>query len=171
MTDIINKVAESGLVTINLEEYVAKGPRTAFDIAPLLVEGLLLREKDFRAFVESHDWSAYQDHYVALYCSTEAIVPQWAWMLLTVALAPYAAAVVAGDLQQLEIQLFEERLAALQSEDFRDRRVVIKGCGDIPVPLQAYLTLTRKLFPVVKSILYGEPCSTVPVFKRAGASR
>ena len=169
MSEIINKVAESGLVTINLEEYYPEGERVAFDISPLLLEGLLLREKDFREFVAGHDWSAYAGKYVALYCSTDAIIPQWAWMLLTVALQPFALKVVVGDLAQLDVVLFEELISALSVEDFRDRRIVIKGCSGKPVPLQAYLSLTAKLRPVVKSIMYGEPCSTVPVYKRAKA--
>lgn len=167
MSEIINKVAESGLVTINLEEYYPEGERVAFDIAPLLVEGLLLREKDFRAFIAEHDWSAYTGKYVTLFCSTDAIIPQWAWMLLTVSLQPYAKKVMVGTVDQLNAFLFEEQLSTIQPEDFRYCRVVIKGCSGKPVPVQAYVSLTARLKPFVKSIMYGEPCSTVPVFKRS----
>lgn len=166
MSEIINKVAESGLVTVNLEEYYPEGERVAFDIAPLLLEGLLLREKDFREFVSGHDWSVYTGKYVALFCSTDAIIPQWAWMLLTVSLQPYARKVITGNTAQLDVILFEEIISSLPVEEFRDRRIVIKGCSGKPVPLQAYLSLTARLRPVVKSIMYGEPCSTVPVYKR-----
>ncbi len=166
MSEIINKVAESGLVTINLEEYYPEGERVAFDIAPLLLEGLLLREKDFRAFLAEHDWTAYTGKYVALFCSTDAIIPQWAWMLLTVSLQPYAKKVIIGTTEQLEAFLYEERIHSIHAEAYRDCRVVIKGCSGKPVPLQAYISLTALLKPFVKSIMYGEPCSTVPVYKR-----
>lgn len=166
MSEIINKVAESGLITINLEEYYPEGERVAFDMAPLLVEGLLLREKDFRTFISEHDWSVYTGKYVALFCSTEAIIPRWAWMLLTIALQPHAKKIVMGTVSDLEAMLFEEVVQQLPVEDFRDCRVVIKGCSGKPVPVQAYVSLTARLMPFAKSIMYGEPCSTVPVYKR-----
>lgn len=166
MSEIINKVSESGLVTINLEEYYPEGERVAFDIAPLLVEGLLLREKDFREFIANHPWENYSGKYVALFCSTDAIIPQWAWMLLTVALEGSAKKVVVGSITALESFLFEAVINQIPVEQFRDVRVVIKGCSGKPVPLQAYVALTARLKPVVKSIMYGEPCSTVPVYKR-----
>ena len=169
MSEIINKVAESGLITIDLEAYYPEGERIAFDMAPLLVEGLLLREKDFRAFIAEHDWSTYKEKHVALFCSTDAIIPRWAWMLLSAALQPFAATVVFGNAETLENVLFESFLSQLNPEDYRDQRVVIKGCSHKPVPVQAYVKLTALLLPVVKSILYGEPCSTVPVYKRPKA--
>jgi hypothetical protein len=169
MSEILNKVAESGLITIDLEAYYPEGERIAFDIAPLLVEGLLLREKDFRAFIAEHDWSTYKGKHVALFCSTDAIIPRWAWMLLSVALQPFATTVVFGNAETLENVLFESFLSQLNPEDYRDQRVVIKGCSHKPVPVQAYVKLTALLLPVVKSILYGEPCSTVPVYKRPKA--
>jgi hypothetical protein len=169
MSEIINKVAESGLITIDLEAYYPEGERIAFDMAPLLVEGLLLREKDFRAFIAEHDWSTYKGKHVALFCSTDAIIPRWAWMLLSAALQPFAATVVFGNAETLENVLFESFLSQLNPEDYRDQRVVIKGCSHKPVPVQAYVKLTALLLPVVKSILYGEPCSTVPVYKRPKA--
>ena len=168
MEGIVNRVAQSGLVIIDLEEWYLAGERTAYDISPLLIEGLLLKEQDFRAHINAFDWSVYSGKHVALYCSTGAIIPQWAWMLLAAALQPYAQTVVYGNLETLETLLFSRMIDRLDVEQYRNRRVVIKGCSHRPVPLQAYVALTTMLKPLVKSILYGEPCSTVPVYK-AGA--
>ncbi|MBK9318208.1 MAG: DUF2480 family protein [Bacteroidetes bacterium] len=167
MSEIVNRVAQSGIVTIDLEELFPAGERVLFDISTQLVEGLLLREKDFRDFIANHAWKEYSGKHVALFCSTDAIVPRWAWMLLSSALQPFAATVVVGNAETLETELFRRMMEQLNPEDYRDQRVVIKGCSHRPVPLQAYVALTAKLQPVVKSILYGEPCSTVPVYKRA----
>jgi hypothetical protein len=167
MDEIVNKVAQSGLVTIDLEEWYPAGERVLFDISSLLIEGLLLREQQFRDFIAQHDWSQYKGKHVALHCSTDAIIPQWAWMLLSAALSPFAATVVVGELTELESYLFSRVLSRIDPELYRDQRVVIKGCSNKPVPLQAYAELTALLRPVAKSILYGEPCSTVPVFKRS----
>jgi len=153
-------------MTIDLSEFYVTGERVLLDIKPLLIEELLLREKDFREYVKTNNWSEYKDKFVALTCTNDAIIPVWAYMLLATALQPYAARIVFGNLEALEMELFREQLSKIDSESFRDQRVVIKGCGDIPVPVSAFVELTRKLQPVVKSIMYGEPCSTVPVFKR-----
>ena len=166
MDEIINKVANSGLVTIDLEELFPVGDRVAFDIKPILIEELLLREKDFREFVKSNDWSQYKDKFVAVFCSSEAIIPRWAWMLLASALEPFAKKIVFGNIERLEESLFHELISKLDIEMYRDQKVVIKGCSNKPVPISAYLELTTRLRPVVKSIMYGEPCSTVPVYKR-----
>lgn len=166
MEEIINKVAQSGIITINLEELYPDGERIAFDIAPHLVEGLMLREKDFREFVKAHDWSSYSGKYVALFCSTDAVVPQWAWMLLSTALAPYAKQIVFGSLEALESELFTLMIDKMDITPFTDQRIVIKGCADKPVPVNAYVRLTARLTPIVKSLMYGEPCSTVPVYKK-----
>lgn len=166
MEEIINKVAQSGIITINLEELYPDGERIAFDIAPHLVEGLMLREKDFREFVKAHDWSSYSGKYVALFCSTDAVVPQWAWMLLSTALAPYAKQIVFGSLEVLESELFTLMIDTMDITPFTDQRIVIKGCADKPVPVNAYVRLTARLTPIVKSLMYGEPCSTVPVYKK-----
>lgn len=163
---IINRVANSSIISIDLEELFPEGERIAFDIAPLLVEGLMLREKDFREFIKTHEWSSYRDKYVALFCSTDAIVPRWAWMLLSSALAPFAKHITFGNAEQLESELYSKIISEIDPEQYRDQRVVIKGCSDKPVPVAAYVQLTALLEPVVKSIMYGEPCSTVPVFKR-----
>lgn len=167
MEEIVNKVANSGLITIDLGEMYPEGERVLFDIKDQLFQGLILREKDFRAFIASHDWSQYTDKYVALTCTADAIIPDWSWMLLSSALQPFAKKIVFGDLEKLETVLFTEVLSSFNTEHYNDARVVIKGCGDKPVPKTAYIELTRLLQPVVKSIMYGEPCSTVPVYKRA----
>jgi hypothetical protein len=164
--EIVNKVSQSGLITIDLETVFPEGERVVFDIKDCLVEGLLLREKDFRAFIKSNDWTVYKAKYVALFCSSDAIIPRWAWMLLAAALQPFAAGIVFGNAEALEEYLFRAALEKINPEDYRDQRVVIKGCGDRDIPAGAYISLTAKLSPVVKSIMYGEPCSTVPVFKR-----
>ena len=163
---IINKVAQSGLVTIDLEEYYPAGERVIFDIKDYLFQGLILREKDFREAVKAIDWKSYTDKYVSLICSADAIVPTWAYMLLVSSLEPYANKVVFGNLETLETVLYDEILSKLPIENFKDSRIVIKGCGNLPVPKAAYVELTRLLRPVAKSIMYGEPCSTVPIFKQ-----
>lgn len=164
--NIVNKVAQSGLLTFDPASLYPVGERVLYDIKENLFMGLMLREKDFREFIKQHDWAQYQDQFVAVTCSADAIVPTWAYMLLANKLAIYATKVVFGDLEVLETVLFEEAINQLDLEKFRDQRVVIKGCGDINVPVSAYVSLTFRLTPVVKSILYGEPCSTVPVYKR-----
>jgi hypothetical protein len=138
----------------------------ALDIKDQLFQGLLLREKDFRNFIAEHNWEQYRDKHVAVFCSTDAILPKWAFMLLAQALQPFAASVVYGSVEQLETILYQQALTEVNAEEYRDKRIVIKGCGDKDVPTFAYVELTRILTPVAKSIMYGEPCSTVPVFKR-----
>src|SRR4051812_5586390 len=163
---IINRVASSGLITLDLEEYYHPGERVVYDLADNLFQGLILKEKDFRAFIKDNDWSAYQDKNVALICSADAIVPTWAYMLLTIALRPYAHLIVFGDLDALESALFRDALSNINLEDFRNAKVVIKGCSKHPVPISAYMEATRLLQPLVQSLMYGEPCSTVPLYKR-----
>ena len=166
MKEIINKVAQSGIVTIDLEEYYEEGKRMLFDIKPLLFQELILKEKDFREYIKTHNWSEYTGAYVALTCSADAIVPTWAYMLLTLSLQPFAKKVVYGNLEILETVLFQKKIDALDITPYKDARVVIKGCGNKPVPVAAYVALTEKLKPIVKSIMYGEPCSTVPLYKK-----
>ena len=163
---IINKVAKSGIININLETFYPQGTRILFDIKALLYEGLILKEKDFRAFIKNEDWGAYQDKYVALICSEDAIVPTWAYMLLAAHLTPFAKKVVFGDLETLETALYQELLHKLPINAYKDARVVIKGCGDLPVPVAAFVEITRLLRPVAKSIMYGEACSMVPLYKQ-----
>lgn len=164
--NIVNKVAASGLVTLNLEAYYHQGERIVYDIKENLFYGLMLKEKDFREFIKTHDWSAYAGKNIAVICSADAIVPTWAYMLLSSKMKPYANEVVFGSLEALETVLFTKALAKIDLSAYQDARVVIKGCGDIDVPVSAYVEITNLLTPVAKSIMYGEPCSTVPVFKR-----
>ncbi len=166
MEEIVNKVAESGLLEINLEDYYPKGERVLLDIKEHLFQGLILKEKDFREFVKKEDWGKYKDKFVAITCSADAIVPTWAYMLLSTSIQPFAKMLVFGDLKTLETVLFSQALAKINPEEFRDKKAVIKGCGNLPVPESAYVELTRILTPVAKSIMYGEPCSTVPVMKK-----
>ena len=166
MEQIINKVAQSGIVTIDLEAFYPQGERILFDIKNLLFQGLILREKDFREFIKNEDWSKYKDKYIALICSEDAIVPTWAYMLLATHLEPFAKRIVFGDLETLETILYNEILNKLNVADYTDARIVIKGCGNLPVPKAAFVEITRLLRPVAKSIMYGEPCSTVPLYKQ-----
>lgn len=163
--EIINKVANSGLITIDLEEYYPKGERVVFDIKPLLFQELILREKDFREYIKNNDWSVYQNKFVSVICSADAIVPTWAYMLISIALEPYAKKVVFGNLETLETVLFNEVLTKIDYESYKDQRIVIKGCSNLPVTTHAYVELANKLRPFAKSIMYGEPCSTVPLYK------
>jgi hypothetical protein len=163
---IENKIANSGLVTIDLEELYHKGERVLFDIKDQLFRGMILREKDFREFVKVHEWSQYQGKNIAFICSADAIVPTWAYMLLAVSIEPFANRYVFGDLQILETVLFNDALQKLNPEQYKDVRVIIKGCSDVPVPVSAYVEITHKLSPYVKSIMYGEACSNVPIWKK-----
>jgi hypothetical protein len=164
--NIVNKVAQSGLVTLDPAAFYPVGDRAIFDIIDNLFQGLILREKDFREFVKTHDWSQYAGKNVGITCSGDAIVPAWAYMLLANRLAPYALDVVFGNAEVLETVLFVKNIANMDVEQYRDQRIVIKGCGDVPVPVSAYVELTKKLTPVVKSLMFGEPCSTVPIYKK-----
>jgi hypothetical protein len=165
-SSIINKVANSSLVTINLEEYYPKGERVLYDIKENLYQGLILREKEFREFLLANDWSSYKDKYVAIHCSVDAIIPTWAYMLLASKISPYAKKIVYGSLKDLENFIFHEVLLKINPEDFRDSKIVIKGCSKVAVPEFAYIEIVRILQPVTLSIMYGEPCSTVPVYKK-----
>ncbi len=165
--EIVNKVSQSGLITIDLEEFYPDGERVLFDIKELLFQGLVLREKDFREFIKNEDWNKYKDKYVALTCSADAIVPTWAYMLLATQLEPIAKKVVFGNLESLETILYTEILSKIDINNYKDARVVIKGCGNLPIPKSAYVQITSLLRPLAKSIMYGEPCSTVPLYKQA----
>lgn len=165
MADIVNKIATSGLISLNLEDFYLAGERVEFDLRPHLFQELILKEKEFREFVKTNDWGVYANKMVAITCSADAIVPTWAYMLLSIALQPFAAKIYFGSLEQMEEFIFVEQLSKLNIEDYRDKRVVIKGCGDIPVPTNAFVVAARLLQPVCKSLMYGEPCSTVPLYK------
>ncbi len=163
---ILNRVAQSKLVTFNLEDYYLEGKRILLDIKSWLHEGIILREKEFRTQLEAHDWAQYQDAFVALHCSSDAIVPGWAYMLITTKLRPYAHKTIQGNLEQLESSLYQSVIEKLDVSELKDRLVIIKGCSNRPVPPNAYLLITQKLQPVVKSLMYGEACSSVPLFKK-----
>jgi hypothetical protein len=166
MSEVINKVAQSSLVTLNLEELIHPGERIVYDITHNLFHGLILKEKDFRAFIKENNWSVYAGKNVAIICSADAIVPTWAYMLLAMKLEQYAHRYVFGNLEALEQALFQEAIAKINGEDYREAKVVVKGCGNIPVPTFAYVEIMHKLLPVVSSVMYGEPCSTVPLYKK-----
>lgn len=165
--EIINRVAGSGLRTFDLEALYQPGERVWLDISDRLHEGLILREKEFRSWLKEHSWSAYTDKFVAIGCSSDAIIPTWAFMLLGVALQPFAKKVVYGNLEELERVLFREVLERVDWEEFRNAKVVVKGCSKVDVPVEAYVEVASRLRPVAASIMFGEPCSTVPLFKRA----
>jgi hypothetical protein len=165
MDEIVNRVASSSLVTFDLEELYTPGDRTVFDINDLLFQGLILREKDLRDFIKNHDWSVYQDKFVAISCSSDAIVPTWAYMLLSIALQPFAKVIVYGSLEDLERQLFYQRLSDFDWEKFRNAKVVVKGCSKVSVPVSAYVEVIKYLQPIVSSLMFGEACSTVPLSK------
>jgi Protein of unknown function (DUF2480) len=162
----VNKVAESGLITIDLETWYPKGETAVFDMKDHLFMGLILKEKDFREALKNLDWSVYQNKNVALTCSADAIIPVWAWMLVATYLQPVASEIVMGDEKELHKQLFLKNLSAINVNDYADKRVVIKGCGETPIGDFVYMEITKLLRPAVKSIMYGEPCSTVPVYKK-----
>jgi hypothetical protein len=163
---IVNKVTESGLVSFDLENYYPKEPVKVFDLKEYLFMGLILKEKDFRAALQTIDWETYRGANVAITCSADAIIPVWAYMLVSSYLQPLAAHIVFGDERKLVSTVLLKNLETVSGESFADKRVVIKGCGDADIPEAAYVEITNKLRPFVKSIMYGEPCSTVPIYKK-----
>ncbi|MEO8172431.1 MAG: DUF2480 family protein [Sediminibacterium sp.] len=167
MSDVlVNKVAESGLISFDLEEYYPRGAIKIFDLKEYLFMGLILKEKDFRAALQTTEWEVYKDAHVAITCSADAIIPMWAYMLVASYLQPYAKDVVFGDEQKLISTILLKNLDAVKGEEYTDKRVVVKGCGDVSIPEAAYVEITNKLRPFAKSIMYGEPCSTVPIYKK-----
>ena len=163
---VANKVAESGLITVDPASYIPKGETSVFDLKDYLFMGLILKEKDFRETLKKMDWEQFRDKSVAVTCTADAIIPVWAYMLVAANLQPVAAEVVMGDEKELQRILFLKNISQINTQEFIDQRVVIKGCGDTPIGDFVYLELTKLLRPVAKSIMYGEPCSTVPVFKK-----
>lgn len=164
--EIVNRVANSGLVNFDLEAYYPKGQRQLIDLKDWLFEGLILKEKEFRQAVKDYDWAQHQDQYVAIDCSADAIVPVWSYMLISNAISPYAKKVVKGNLENLESLIFHELINTLDIIPFKNQRVIVKGCSNLPIPESAYVAITNKLSPVVKSIMYGEACSSVPIYKK-----
>lgn len=169
--EIVNRVASSPLITIDLEEIYDRGGRVEYDLAENLYEGLILKEKDFRDFIKNHDWSQYQDKNVRVYSSADAIIPTWAYMLLISKLQPVANFVMVGTREEFEIALFNFKFESLDWAQFDDKPVVVKGCGELGISETIYGEMTRRLIPRVKSLMFGEPCSTVPVYKRPKAPK
>ena len=165
MEEIANRVANSNLEVFDLEDHYPKRIRSQIDISLWLLEGLLLKEKDFRLHLQQHDWSQYQNQYIAINCSTDAIVPTWASILVAIQLAPYAQKIVNGTIEDLDSALYEELLAKIDYSAYENKAVIIKGCSKKPVPMRAYILAAHYLQPFARSIMYGEACSAVPLFK------
>jgi hypothetical protein len=163
---IVNRVASSGLITIDLEEYYPKGEIAVFDLKDYLFRGLILREKDFRTALQELDWEQYSNKNVAITCSADAIIPRWAFMLVATYLQPIAKDIVFGDEKGLQQTLLLKNMSSINGEDYVDKRVIVKGCGDVDIPEAAYVEITNRLRPFVKSIMYGEACSNVAIFKK-----
>ena len=165
MEEIVNKVANSVLEVFDLEDYYPKGVRAQIDISQWLIEGFLLKEKDFREQLKNHDWLQYQDQYVAINCSTDAIVPAWASILVAIQLAPFAKKIINGSIEDLESSLYEELLSKIDYSAYANKPIIIKGCSRKPVPMRAYVLAAHYLQPFARSIMYGEACSAVPLYK------
>lgn len=165
MDEIVNKVANSPLVTLDLQEFRPEGERLVLDIAGHLHEGIILREKDFREFIRSNDWSTFKGMHVAITCSVDAIVPTWAFMLVASALQPFTQTIVFGTLEELEASLMRDAISKLPEDLYKNKKIVVKGCGK-NMPVSAYIDLMNKIRPLAASIMYGEPCSTVPLYKQ-----
>jgi hypothetical protein len=163
---LVNRVAASGLITIKLEDFFPKEELASLDLKDFLFHGLILREKNFREAMQNHDWNQYAGKILLVYCSTDAIIPLWAYMLVASYAAPFAADVFQGDEKTYYQVAFNKALAQLDPLQYEDQRIVVKGCSDKPVPPSAYVELTRLLRPYAKNIMYGEPCSTVPIYKK-----
>ena len=168
--EIVNRVANSSLITFDLEELYQPGERVLLDIKSQLYQGLILKEKDFRDFIKTQDWSQYKNKFVAITCSEDAVIPTWAYMLLTSVLEPYVRAIVFGTLEDLETKIFFEALSKVDWNKFVNAKVVVKGCSKVEVPAAVYVEATRLLMPCASSIMFGEPCSTVPVYKKSRAA-
>jgi hypothetical protein len=165
----VNKVAESGILTINLEEFYPADEIAVFDMKDYLFMGLILKEKDFREALKNLDIEKFREKYIALTCSADAVIPMWAYMLVSSLLQPVSKDIIYGSEDQAVQSLMLKRISEINPEEYNDKRIVIKGCGELPVAESAYIEITKKLRPVAKSIMYGEPCSTVPVFKKSMA--
>lgn len=163
---LVNRVASSGLITINLEDYFPTGEVLTFDLKDYLFMELILKEKDFRAALKEHDWTQYEGKDLLVFCSTDAIIPVWAYMLVAAYAEPYSSSIFQGQKEEFYKATFQKALEQIDGAEYEQKRVVIKGCSEKPVPPSAYMELTRKLQPYAQSIMYGEPCSTVPIFKR-----
>ncbi len=167
MNEIVNRVAKSRLVSIDLEEFIDSNEKIIFDLKDVLFRGTILKEKEFRDFIKTNDWSGYQDKNVGLICSVDAIVPTWAYMLLVTKIKVFANTICFGDEDEVEKMLINQAVdKCLASQDLKDQKVVVKGCGNIRNVEYAYTLIADRLYPLVGSLMYGEPCSVVPIFKR-----
>ncbi|HXH18378.1 MAG TPA: DUF2480 family protein [Chitinophagales bacterium] len=164
---LINRIEQSGIITLDLAEFFPREEIAEFDLKKFLVRELVLMEKPFREAMKNIDWNSFDGKVVAVFCSNDAIIPMWAYMLAASLLQPHAARIFFGNKSQAQSELLREKIEKMNAEEFRDAKVVIKGCGEQPLPPDAYIAITNKLQPVVHSLMYGEPCSTVPVYKRA----
>ncbi len=164
--EIVNRVAGSKLRTFDLEDIYPQGERSVIDISQWLVEGMVLVESRFRESLKNTDFTTYKDHHVAIHCSTDAIIPQWAWMLVQSHLTSVAKTIVYGSREQLETELYRQAIEKLDLEEYRDLPVIVKGCSNKPVPIAAYMMITERLQTIARSVMYGEACSSVPVFKQ-----
>ncbi|MFM7731613.1 MAG: DUF2480 family protein [Flavobacteriales bacterium] len=167
MGEIVNKVAQSGIITLELEQWTPKDALCSIDLASILFQGLVLREKEFRAWIKEHPWSEYQGRWVAVSCSADAIIPNWAWMLVSSALCAVQAKAVFGTIEDAEHARWRSIIQSMDITPYQDARVVVKGCSGEAIPTLVYMEITARLQPIAKSIMFGEPCSTVPVFKRS----
>lgn len=167
MAEIVNRIANSPIATFKLEDHIPEGERVLLDIKEVLFMEMILREKDFRAWVKEHDWEQYEEKYVAVTCSVDTVIQTWVWMILAAKLEPFAKHVTMGSLEDLEKEIWNKTLDEMDFSEFADRPVVVKGCSDKPIPASIYAEATRRLFPFAKKISFGEPCSTVPVHKRS----
>ncbi|WP_348812100.1 DUF2480 family protein [Flavobacterium maritimum] len=165
MEEIINKVANSVLEVFDLEDYYPKGIRAQIDISQWLLDGFVLKETDFREKLKNYDWSQYQDQYVAVSCGTDAIIPAWALILVTIQLTPFAKKIVNGYREDIDASLYEDVLSKIDYSVYKDKPVILKGCSKKPVPLRAYILAAQYLQPFARSIMYGEACSAVPLYK------
>jgi hypothetical protein len=163
---IVNKVAASGLISIDLEKYLPQQQIETFDLKQYLFMGLILKEKDFRESLKTIDWNRFSNKYVAITCSADAIIPVWAYMLVTSYVQPFASDIYLGNAREMLKHIFLKNISSIDFKEYSDQRVVVKGCGEVPVDNYAYAEITKHLLPYAKSIMYGEPCSTVPVFKK-----
>lgn len=163
---IINRVSSSSLVSLDLEDFYHTGERVVYDLKENLFMGLILKEKDFREFLKTHDWTQYSGKNVAITCTEDAIIPTWAFMLVALHLEPYANMVVFGTIEDLERKLYEDAISKINFEAYEGKKVVVKGCSKVAVPTAAYVEITRRLKPIVQSLMFGEPCSTVPLYKK-----
>ena len=164
---ITNRVSSSGLITLDLEDLYPKGERLGYDLAQHLWQGLVLREQQLRDELKAVDWTNFQGKHIAIFCSEDAIIPTWAYMLLAIRLEPVATTVFYGTLAALEDYLFEKAIDSLDLSAYKDQKVVVKGCSKVEVPISAYVHVTNRLRPLVQSLMFGEPCSTVPLYKKA----